>query len=311
MSTYFIIYTFYEIVYIYHRGDDMTTVNEQLLDLIKENHLTYKKVQIKDHTVSYFETGEQHKDTLLLIHGFGATAIDFLPIIKHILELHIVAIDLPGRGDSTMDERIYTPAEIATWLHNFVTKVGLKKFHIAAHSIAAHYMFEYASKHDVISCISLDGGYMTPKHVEGYSLEQEIEQTKALVDMLAYDTEADYFAEEESIGKTLEEALIDRRLFVTKGDGLEYTLSPDMAANFVIGAKDYPNPKVLKKVKQDVLILRSDLPEEINDFRATEIKDFTDIKPATVMIVNDSTHSVYITQPEITATYIKNWIENQ
>lgn len=142
--------------------------------LLKENHLNYETAETTDGEISYFETDNKNNkfETLLLLHGFGANGLDYLPMIKLLKNrYHIISVDLPERGESKLiGSNDFTPETIAKWLYSFINKIQIDNFHLVCHSIAAHYGLYYASKYSLETLILLDGGYFVPKYIDGGSV---------------------------------------------------------------------------------------------------------------------------------------------
>ncbi|TDM12133.1 alpha/beta fold hydrolase [Macrococcus lamae] len=272
--------------------------------------VAYKVTAVNKRKVSYFESGSKDDATILLIHGFGSTALNFLPLMRELNHYHLIAVDLPARRESSFsfDEDFYQPKNLAHWLHDFVEHIGLSNFHIAAHSMGAHYMFEYALCYPVLSCISLDGGYIVPSLFPNYSLEEELNNTKAYIENLLFENEDEYYNKMKEQGESEETALIDRRLLVEKDGKLYFNMPAEVAVNYVKGASNYPDYELLENIKVPVLLLRSDLPAEYNEVREKSIEQFLKHLSAELIVVKDSKHSIYTSQKEQTAKYINNWM---
>ena len=63
--------------------------------------VSYRKIKVDDIQVFYREAGEQHAQTLVLLHGFPSSSHMFrnlLPVLGE--RFHVVAPDYPGYGYS-------------------------------------------------------------------------------------------------------------------------------------------------------------------------------------------------------------------
>lgn len=59
-------------------------------------------------SIAYMERGPTTSDspTLLLIHGFSTSKDNFIPLYKYFpRRVRVIAMDLPGHGDSQLKER--------------------------------------------------------------------------------------------------------------------------------------------------------------------------------------------------------------
>ena len=104
----------------------------------KAASLQYKSVHVGDHEIVYLEGG--HGETILMLHGFAANKDNWTRFAKLISPAyHVVALDLPGFGESTcLEDASYSIADQAKRLTQFADAIGLKKFHIVGNSMGGH-----------------------------------------------------------------------------------------------------------------------------------------------------------------------------
>jgi pimeloyl-ACP methyl ester carboxylesterase len=81
-----------------------------------------------------------------MVHGFAANKDNWSRFAKFITPAyHVVALDLPGFGDSTcLENASYSIADQAKRLAQFANSAGLKKFHIVGNSMGGHIAGRYA-----------------------------------------------------------------------------------------------------------------------------------------------------------------------
>jgi abhydrolase domain-containing protein 6 len=105
--------------------------------------LQKKGVRVGDHEIVYLDGG--HGETILMLHGFGANKDNWTRFAKFISPAyHVVALDLPGFGESTcLEDASYSIADQAERLTRFADAVGLKKFHIVGNSMGGHIAARY------------------------------------------------------------------------------------------------------------------------------------------------------------------------
>ena len=105
--------------------------------------LQEKRVRVGDHEIVYLEGG--HGETILMIHGFAANKDNWVRFAKSISAgYHVVALDLPGFGESTcLENASYSIVDQAKRLNHFADAVGLKKFHIVGNSMGGHIAARY------------------------------------------------------------------------------------------------------------------------------------------------------------------------
>ncbi|MGE5322412.1 MAG: alpha/beta fold hydrolase [Actinomycetota bacterium] len=100
-----------------------------------------------DHRIVYSEGGKPDAEPVVLVHGFNATADSWNRIAAQLTKRYrVIAPDLPGWGESTRtDAASYGyPAQIER-LHQFVTQLGLKRFHLVGHSMGGGISARYAA----------------------------------------------------------------------------------------------------------------------------------------------------------------------
>lgn len=109
----------------------------------KASGLQEKSLRVDDHEIVYLEGGQG--EPILMVHGFAANKDNWTRFAKFITPLHhVVALDLPGFGDSTcLENASYGMADQAKWLNQVADAVGFKKFHIVGNSMGGHIAARY------------------------------------------------------------------------------------------------------------------------------------------------------------------------
>ena len=97
--------------------------------------MTVKTTEIDNNKIRYFEKGTS-KDTLLLLHGLGASAErweDVIPLFTK--KFRVIVPDLIGFGYSDKPIVDYTTDYFAEFISKFVDKVGLERLNIIGSSL--------------------------------------------------------------------------------------------------------------------------------------------------------------------------------
>ncbi len=97
--------------------------------------MTIKTAEIDGNKIRYFEKGVS-KDTLLLLHGLGASAErweDVIPLFAK--KFRVIVPDLIGFGYSDKPIVDYTTDYFAEFISKFVDKVGLERLNIIGSSL--------------------------------------------------------------------------------------------------------------------------------------------------------------------------------
>lgn len=113
-------------------------------------------VNIDFHGPNYIHTikcGNQVKDDLVLVHGFGGCGALFYPILKDLsMNFRVFCIDLLGMGLSSRPEYNYETTEEA--IDFFVESIekwrealGLESFYLAGHSLGGYISTQYSIRY--------------------------------------------------------------------------------------------------------------------------------------------------------------------
>ena len=94
----------------------------------------------------YLEAGEG--PPVILLHGLGATNASLLPTIMELAPDHrVVAPDLPGFGSSSKPIRTYNAEFFATWLSEFMERLGIERAHLIGNSMGGRIAIEMGLRH--------------------------------------------------------------------------------------------------------------------------------------------------------------------
>jgi len=106
-----------------------------------------KFLQIDGHKIRFLESGDS-KNTLVLIHGLGASAERWEPVIPIFAEhFRVVVPDLIGFGYSDKPTADYTPDFFSEFLENFFIASGIKRPNIIGSSLGGQISAEYTALH--------------------------------------------------------------------------------------------------------------------------------------------------------------------
>src|SRR3990167_894553 len=109
--------------------------------------LDSRQVQVGEFNVHYYEGGPQGAETILMIHGFGADKDNWLRFSRPLTaRYHVVALDLPGFGDSSKPEASYDVGTQVERLNAFAKALGLHKLHLIGNSMGGHIAALYAAR---------------------------------------------------------------------------------------------------------------------------------------------------------------------
>jgi pimeloyl-ACP methyl ester carboxylesterase/putative sterol carrier protein len=95
--------------------------------------------------LSAFELGRGHP--VVLIHGLGATKLSWMPLLGPLAERYrVLALDLPGHGDSAKPRAAYTPAYFASVVRDLLDSLGIRRAALVGNSMGGRIALEVAGR---------------------------------------------------------------------------------------------------------------------------------------------------------------------
>ncbi|MDH4608026.1 alpha/beta hydrolase [Pseudomonas sp. BN102] len=136
--------------------------------------LSERQVALGDLSIHYYEGGPARGETILMIHGFSANKDNWLRFARHFTQrYHVVALDLPGFGDSDRPAGSYDVGTQAERLESFIKTLELGRVHLVGNSMGGHIAGLFAARYpnQVRSLALFDsGGVKAPKPSELFRL---------------------------------------------------------------------------------------------------------------------------------------------
>ncbi|MEP2650634.1 MAG: alpha/beta hydrolase [Paraglaciecola sp.] len=98
--------------------------------------------------VHVVEAGLSHKDTIILVHGLGYSGLrDWIDVIPHLEKnYHVVALDLPGFGESDSTSLQLAPQKYAELLQWLIPQFSKDKVTLVGHSMGGAISLRFASE---------------------------------------------------------------------------------------------------------------------------------------------------------------------
>ena len=111
--------------------------------------MAIKTTEIDGSKIRYFEVGTT-KETLLLLHGLGASAERWESVIPLFAKkFRVIVPDLIGFGYSDKPMIDYTTDYFAEFVSKFVGKIGIKKMSVIGSSLGGQIAAESVINYDV------------------------------------------------------------------------------------------------------------------------------------------------------------------
>jgi abhydrolase domain-containing protein 6 len=111
----------------------------------KSADMVFKTIQISDQEIAYLERAGSG-ETIVFLHGFAADKDNWVRFTRQIpKDYRILAIDLPGHGDSGRDfNKTYDLQYITKGFSEVVENLNLDRFHLAGNSMGGYVSKIYA-----------------------------------------------------------------------------------------------------------------------------------------------------------------------
>ncbi len=136
--------------------------------------LSNEQVMVGDLSIHYYQGGPADGETVLMIHGFGANKDNWVRFAKFFTKRYnVIALDLPGFGDSSKPDASYDVGTQAERVAAFVKTLGLTKVHVVGNSMGGHIAALYAARHpEAVRSLALfdNAGVTSPKKSELYEM---------------------------------------------------------------------------------------------------------------------------------------------
>ncbi|MDP9067223.1 MAG: alpha/beta hydrolase [Actinomycetota bacterium] len=109
-------------------------------------------------------------DPVVVLHGWGGRIESMTPVIDCLsASFRVVALDLPGFGESSVPSGTWGTADYATFVRDVLGKLGLQRTHFVGHSFGAKTSFYLAATHpSLVDKLVLQGssGLRTPPSLQ-------------------------------------------------------------------------------------------------------------------------------------------------
>lgn len=94
------------------------------------------------------EAGRPDAPAIILVHGLNSSADVWQPFIPSLSKkLHVIALDLPGFGESGRGNKLYSPDNYVAVIHYLADRLHLHRFMLAGHSLGGNIALRYAQLH--------------------------------------------------------------------------------------------------------------------------------------------------------------------
>jgi pimeloyl-ACP methyl ester carboxylesterase len=130
--------------------------------------ITEHFVTIYGQKLHYFAAGEPNRPVVIILHGLISEASEWLQNIEVLSkQFHVIALDLPGCGQSDKPFINYSIGTFVDYLKGFMQTLDCDRFSLIGHSlgavIAINFALTYPNKVDRLVNVSGGFGYALPE----------------------------------------------------------------------------------------------------------------------------------------------------
>jgi pimeloyl-ACP methyl ester carboxylesterase len=98
-------------------------------------------------TLHYLQSGHGHGTPIILLHGYTQTSHMWLPLMAQLDNRTVIAVDLPGAGDSSIPATGYDKKTMAQDIHALTQALGYHKVQLVGHDIGLMVAYAYAAQY--------------------------------------------------------------------------------------------------------------------------------------------------------------------
>jgi len=110
--------------------------------------LEEKTIEVSGINTRYRVVGKSNKK-ILIFHGWGATSYSWRDISYCMSKkgYEVIAMDLPGFGETSAPNSVWSSDDYVKFLESFVKKIGISNFYLLGHSFGGALALKFTSKH--------------------------------------------------------------------------------------------------------------------------------------------------------------------
>jgi len=210
----------------------------------------YEFVEVEGIRVRYARRGAQEGVPVLFLHGFGGDLDNWMFNLDAVAEAApVLALDLPGHGQSDARLPGATLAALAAFVVRFLDRLDATQVHLVGHSmggaIAARIALDYPQRVASVALVNSAGlgAEINSGYIEGFVAAPSRRELKPVVEQL--------FADAELVSRQM----LDDLLKYKRLDGVTEVLQ-ELAAQLFAGGRQAEQPAVeLERVRKPVLVV--------------------------------------------------------
>lgn len=272
---------------------------------LQQADLSTKRVTVGDLSIHYYQGGPSAGETILMVHGFGASKDNWLRFARYFTEdYQVIALDLPGFGDSSKPYASYDVGTQVERLAAFTQALQIKKLHLIGSSMGGHISALYAARYpEQILSVALLGnaGVDSPQKSELIERLERGEPNPLIVKTpQQFEQLLEFiFVEVPSMPERLKQALAERSV-------ANSTHNERVFAQLV--SRYIPLEPVLPKIQAPTLLLWG-AQDRVLHVSSVEVMRPLLQRPS-VVIMQDCGHAPMLERPRETAEHYQAFLDS-
>lgn len=110
--------------------------------------LSHERTRVGDLNIHYYQGGPANGEVIVLLHGFAADKDNWLRFSRYLTDRYrVIALDLPGFGESDRPAGSYDVGTQAERLANILETLGIDRAHLLGNSMGGHIAALYAARY--------------------------------------------------------------------------------------------------------------------------------------------------------------------
>ncbi|MFI8479009.1 alpha/beta fold hydrolase [Pseudomonas sp. NPDC078700] len=266
--------------------------------------LSSKQLEVADLSIHYYEGGPKDGETILMVHGFGADKNNWLQFARYFTKrYHVIALDLPGFGDSSKPPASYDVGTQAERIAAFTQALGIKRLHIIGNSMGGQIAALYGARypHQVASVALLDNaGIDAPHESELYRLiEQDKPNPLVVKTPQQFDQLIDFvFYKAPTLPERLKTYMAEQAI---ASSGLNEQIFSQLRDRYI------PLEPELPKIEAPTLLLWGD-QDRVLDVSSIKVMQPL-LKHPSVVVMKDCGHVPMVERPAETAEHYQAFLD--
>jgi pimeloyl-ACP methyl ester carboxylesterase len=252
----------------------------------------HRFVDVDGIKIRYVIKGSKDKELpIFLVHGWGCSIKVVMSLIDQLSRSHqVIALDLPGHGESQRPSEIWGTAEFAAFLSKFLHSIGIERCHGLGHSVGGRFLACLAAKEpSLLDKLILAGASgIKPKRKLKYYFKVSLAKTGKFA--------AKYLG---TVGQKLKDKIY------SKIASADYQSAGELRSSFIkIVNEDIRSE--FEKIKSDTLLIWGENDQDSPIASAEIFK--RQIPKSQLVILKNAGHYSFLDQPERFSLEVKKFL---